>query len=71
MTPDAASLEALEAEARYARDRARLYRARSYGPRATNPARLRELERIQQGAEARLERARRAAATARPERPRG
>lgn len=35
----------LRAQARYARQRYELYKARSYGPRLTNPARLRELER--------------------------
>jgi hypothetical protein len=35
----------LEAEARYARERLQLYRARAYGPRMTNAGRLRELER--------------------------
>jgi hypothetical protein len=35
----------LEAEARYARERYDLYRARSYGPRPSDPGRLRELER--------------------------
>jgi hypothetical protein len=69
VTHDSPSLEALEAEARYARDRVALYRARSYGPRPTNPARLRELERVQQGAEARLDRARRVAAAAQAGRP--
>jgi hypothetical protein len=71
VTPGAPSIETLEAEARLARDRCRLYRARSYGPRPTNPARLRELERIQEGAEARLQRARRAAAAAEPGGPHG
>lgn len=50
-SPDAVSnhstrrLEELEDEARYARERFQLYRAKSYGPRLTSPARLRELER--------------------------
>ena len=35
----------LEAEARYARERLDLYRAKTYGPRATSPTRLRDLER--------------------------
>jgi hypothetical protein len=55
----------LEAEARYARQRADLYRAKTYGPRPTVPARLRELERSADGAEARLRRARDRAATGR------
>jgi hypothetical protein len=48
----------LEAEARYARDRYRLYRARLSGPRPTRPGRLRELEREQRRARSRLRRAR-------------
>jgi hypothetical protein len=48
----------LEAEARYARERYQLYRAKSYGPSATNPARLRELDGERVRAEARLRRAR-------------
>ena len=60
MTDGSPSIESLEAEARYARERYALYRAKTYGPRPTSLARLRELERIHQGAEARLERARQA-----------
>jgi hypothetical protein len=48
----------LEAEARHARDRYRLYRAKAYGPRATSAGRLRELERTSKLADSRLERAR-------------
>lgn len=44
----------LSAEARYARERFDLYRAKSYGPRPTNPARLRKLERASELAQARL-----------------
>ena len=62
MTPDEPSIDALEAEARYARERYELYKAKTYGPRATSPARLRELQRIHEGAEARLHRARQAQA---------
>lgn len=47
-------IEALAAEARYARERRDLYRAKMYGHRPTTMSRLRELERIHQGAEARL-----------------
>jgi hypothetical protein len=65
VTPGSPSIEELEAEARYARERYQLYRAKTYGPRPTSMARLRELERIYEGAEARLRRAReRGAATA-------
>jgi hypothetical protein len=62
VTGGAATIEALEAEARYARERYQLYRAKTYGPRPTSLARLRELERILDGAEARLRRARQAQA---------
>ena len=41
----ASRLAELEAAARYAGDRYRLYRARMYGGRAADPGRLRELER--------------------------
>lgn len=47
----------LEADARYARERFQLYRARIQGPRPTSPARLRELKLTCQRAEARLRRA--------------
>ena len=57
-------LEDLQAEARYRRERYDLYRAKMYGPRPTNPARLRELERALQGAEARLRRAQEALSSA-------
>ena len=65
MTPTSPSIDALEAEARYARERYQLYRAKVYGPRPTSMTRLRELQRIHEGAEDRLHRARRAEA-ARP-----
>ena len=51
-------LAELEAEARYARERYELYRARAYGPRLTSAVRLRELERRSKLAESRLDRAR-------------
>jgi hypothetical protein len=38
-------LDELTVQAQYARQRYDLYRARAYGPRPSNPARLRELER--------------------------
>ena len=47
----------LEAEARHARERYRLYRAKAYGPRLTSAARLRELERESKFAGRRLGRA--------------
>jgi hypothetical protein len=47
----------LEAEARHARERYQLYRAKAYGPRLTSAGRLRELERQSQLAESRLGRA--------------
>jgi hypothetical protein len=47
-------LDALRAEARYARERFDLYRARGYGLRPMNPTRLRELERTAEAAAERL-----------------
>jgi hypothetical protein len=47
----------LAAEARYAREKVALYKAKSYGPRMTSPAKLRELQRASELAELRLERA--------------
>jgi hypothetical protein len=52
-----ARIEDLRVEARYNRERHELYRAKMYGLRPTSMARLRELERARQGAEARLRRA--------------
>jgi hypothetical protein len=60
VTAGSPSIATLEAEARYARERFQLYKARAYGPRPTSMARLRELQLIHEGAEARLARARRA-----------
>ena len=51
------SIEHLRAEARYHRDRAALYRARSLTGRPTTPGRLRELERAAISAQERLDRA--------------
>ena len=56
----APSVEELLAEARYHRHRYDLYKAKMYGSRPTRMARLRELERTMQGAEARLRRAQQA-----------
>ena len=50
----AARLDELQAQAKYARQRYDLYKARAYGPRLTTPARMRELEREASLAEARL-----------------
>jgi hypothetical protein len=47
-------LDDLQALARYARERHQLYKARSYGPRLSSPARLRELQRADEQAAARL-----------------
>lgn len=58
------SIEYLEAEARYHRERLALYRAKRYGPKPTRPAHMRELERAAEGAAANLRRARERAATA-------
>jgi hypothetical protein len=50
-------LPELEAEARYARERYELYRAKAYGPRLTSAGRLRDLARKSKLAEGRLNRA--------------
>jgi len=47
-------LDDLRAQAQYARDRYRLYKAKTYGPQDTSPARLRELQRLYDYADARL-----------------
>jgi hypothetical protein len=52
----------IQAEARYARERYQLYKARTYGPRPTDPARMRDLERSCELAEQRLRAAKAAAA---------
>ena len=57
---DSRHIEELLAEARYARQRYDLYKAKMYGSRPTRMTRLRELERTMQGAEARLRRAQQA-----------
>jgi hypothetical protein len=54
-------LEELRAEARYQRERYDLYRARAYAGKPVSDTRLRELERLADGAEERLRAARRAA----------
>ena len=58
MNSDELEVTRLEAEARYARERLELYRARSYSSKATRPTRLRELERNSARAAIRLRRAR-------------
>lgn len=47
-------LEDLRTQAKYARERYQLYKAKSYGQRPTSPARLRELQQTSERAEARL-----------------
>ena len=47
-------IQALRAQARYHRERLDLYRAKLYALRPTTMTRLRELERIDRDAEARL-----------------
>lgn len=59
---DAKRLEQLAAEAQYRTQRLALYRARLYGGRAHDRARLAELQRGSDEAKARLTRARSAAA---------
>jgi hypothetical protein len=56
---DANRLAELRAEARHARERLDLYRAKVYGPRATSLTRLRELERVSEAAQDRLQAAER------------
>ena len=51
-------LRRLEAEATHARQRYELYKAKTYGPRPTEPSRLEKLRRISQQASARLDQAR-------------
>ena len=51
---DSPHVEDLRAEARYARERYDLYRAKMYGSRPTSMTRLRELERVHLAADARL-----------------
>ncbi len=53
--PDANRIAELRAEAHHARERVDLYRAKVYGPRATRPGRLQELERVSETAQARLD----------------
>jgi hypothetical protein len=47
-------LEDLRAQARYARERYQLYKAKTYGSRDTSEARLAELQRFFEQAQARL-----------------
>ncbi|HEX3976757.1 MAG TPA: hypothetical protein VHW96_10865 [Solirubrobacteraceae bacterium] len=47
-------LDDLRAQAQYARQRYDLYKARAYGQRPTSPARMQELQRACEQAEARL-----------------
>jgi hypothetical protein len=56
---DERELQRLTAEARYARERRDLYRARQLTARPINPTRMRELERTSQRADERLAAARR------------
>ena len=53
-----ATIDQLLAEERYARERYDLYKARAYSGRPVSASRLRELERVVDGAKARLRRAR-------------
>ena len=57
MTDPQVRIAELAAQARYARERYQLYRARAYGSRLTSAGRLRELERVSTLAQTRLERA--------------
>jgi hypothetical protein len=57
MTDPHSRLQVLEANARHATERYRLYRARVHGPHPTSTGRLRELEREADSAEKTLTRA--------------
>jgi len=56
--PSARRIDELEAEARYQRERYELYKAKQYSSRPTSESRMRELERLHLGADARLQAAR-------------
>lgn len=58
--PEGPGLEELRAEARHQQERLDLYRAKVYRGGPTTPQRLRELERMAEGAHARLRAARQA-----------
>lgn len=60
--PDTPRIAELRAEARYAREKYDLYRAKMYGSRPASMTRLRELERVHEAAQARLLHAEREAA---------
>jgi hypothetical protein len=47
-------LDDLQAQAKYARERYQIYKAKTYGQRPTSPARLLELQRAYEQSEARL-----------------
>jgi hypothetical protein len=64
VTSDSRRIAELRVEARYARERYDLYRAKMYGLRPTTITRFRELERIYQGANARLRRTQQRASAA-------
>ena len=59
---EAYRLKEIEAEARHAKQRYDLYRAKAYSDRPTDPAELRELERAAKAAAERLRHARAEAA---------
>ena len=54
LTDPRARIEDLRTQAAWSRQRRDLYRAKSYGPRATSPERMRELERQLEQADERL-----------------
>ena len=69
VTSESSRIEDLRIEARYRHERYDLYRAKMYGVRPTSLARLRELERAHQGADARLRHAERERASHSRDRP--
>jgi hypothetical protein len=71
MTTDAARVARLRMDARYHRERRDLYRAKMFGPRATSPERMRELDRASEQAAERLRAAEADVSTESAERHRG
>jgi len=69
MDEQAWRLDELREEARYRRERLELYRAKMYGGRAHSEYRLREYERVSEGASARLRRAEAQLSSSAAERP--
>ena len=71
MTTSTDRVARLRMDARYHRERRDLYRAKMFGPRATSPERMRELERASEQAAERLRAAESALSAEDAERHRG